>query len=67
MAVNTGYSPEGMMLKEEHIKMQRDMLVLSGRFNQMDLSFDSQFLDDEAISRFVWSQMVVNISMSKSS
>ena len=51
MAVNTGYSPEGMKLKEEHIKMQRDMLVLSGRLNQMDLSFESQFLDDDDKSK----------------
>ena len=47
MAVNTGYSPEGKELKAKHIDAQREMLVLSGRFDQMNLSIDSQFLDAE--------------------
>ena len=47
MAVNTGYSPEGKELKAKHIDAQREMLVLSGRLNQMNLSIDSQFLDAE--------------------
>ena len=47
MAVNTGYSPEGKRLKAEHLEVQRELLVLSGRLNQMNLSIDSQFLDAE--------------------
>ena len=47
MAVNTGYSPEGKDLKAKHLEAQREMLVLSGRLNQMNLSIDSQFLDAE--------------------